>query len=328
MLVKMALYGLKSSGAAFRAKLAGVLHDIGYTPTKADPDVWIRPAVKVDGTEYYEMALCYVDDVLVMSAKAMETMDGIRATFKLKGDKAEKPDMYLGASLEEVETTSGTKCWSMSSEKYVKAAVTNVEERLSKMDMRLPSKCDTPMSTGYHPSEDVSRELNAEGLHMYQEMIGVLRWAIEIGRIDILLEVSLLSSHLALPRVGHLQAVYRIFGYLKQVPKRKLYFDPTKPNISEDRFRSFDWEDFYRGAKEPIPYDMPEPRGKPVSTHCFVDANHAGDKTTRRAMTGILIFCNRSPIIWHAKRQNGVETSTFGSEFTAMKNAVELIALN
>ena len=57
MLVNMALYGLKSSGAAFRAKLAGVLHDIGYIPTKADPDVWIRPAVKVDGTEYYEMAL-------------------------------------------------------------------------------------------------------------------------------------------------------------------------------------------------------------------------------------------------------------------------------
>ena len=62
----------------------------------------------MEGVTYY-----YVDDVLVMSSKAMETMDGIRATFKLKGDKAEKPDMYLGASLEEVETTSGTKCWSM-----------------------------------------------------------------------------------------------------------------------------------------------------------------------------------------------------------------------
>ena len=43
-------------------------------------------------------------------------------------------------------------------------------------------------------------------------------------------------------------------------------------------------------------------------------------------MTGILIFCNRSQIICHSKRQNGVDTSTFGSEFTAMKNFVELIA--
>ena len=43
-------------------------------------------------------------------------------------------------------------------------------------------------------------------------------------------------------------------------------------------------------------------------------------------MTGILIFCKRAPIIWHNKRQNGVKTLTFGSEFTAMKNSVELIA--
>ena len=63
-----------------------------------------------------------------------------------------------------------------------------------------------------------------------------------------------------------------------------------------------------------------------MSTPCFVDANHTGDKTTRRSMTGILIFCNRATIIWHSKQQNGVETSAFGSEFTTMKNAVELIA--
>ena len=88
MIVKMALYGLKSSGAAFRAKLAGVLHDLSYVPSKADPDVWIRPAVRPNGSEYYEMALCYVDDVLVIVAEPMKTMDGIRAVFKLKGDKA------------------------------------------------------------------------------------------------------------------------------------------------------------------------------------------------------------------------------------------------
>ena len=48
MIVKMALYGIKSLGAVFRSKLAGVLHDIGYTPSKADPGVWLRPAVKPD----------------------------------------------------------------------------------------------------------------------------------------------------------------------------------------------------------------------------------------------------------------------------------------
>jgi hypothetical protein len=62
-----------------------------------------------------------------------------------------------------------------------------------------------------------------------------------------------------------------------------------------------------------------------MSTHCFVDANHAGDADTRRSQTGILLFCNMAPIIWFSKRENSVEASTFGSEFTAMKNAVEMI---
>jgi hypothetical protein len=62
-----------------------------------------------------------------------------------------------------------------------------------------------------------------------------------------------------------------------------------------------------------------------VSTHCFVDADHAGNLVTRRSQSGILIFVNRAPIIWYSKRQNTVETSTFGSEFVAMRIAVELI---
>ena len=105
-----------------------------------------------------------------------------------------------------------------------------------------------------------------------------------------------------------------------------MYFESKKPIISEDRFQIFDWGDFYKDAIEPIPLDMPELRGLSMLTNFFVDANHAGDKTTSRSMTGILMFCNRAPIIWHSKQQNGVETSTFGSDFTAMKNAVELIA--
>ena len=82
MVVKKALYRLKSSGAAFRAHLAETLHDLGYLPTKGDPDVWIRPAVKPDGFEYYEMILVYVDDILCITAQPRATMSG---TGKLPG---------------------------------------------------------------------------------------------------------------------------------------------------------------------------------------------------------------------------------------------------
>ena len=100
-------------------------------------------------------------------------MDGIKNVFKLKDDKAEVPGVYLGAKLSQVETEMGTKCWSMSSEKYVKAAIDNLESKLGKSDMHLP-KCRTPMSTRYHPNEDVTKELSVEGIQFYQELIGVL----------------------------------------------------------------------------------------------------------------------------------------------------------
>ena len=69
---------------------------------------------------------------------------------------------------------------------------------------------------------------------------------------------------------------------------------------------------------------MPSPRGNPVSLFVFVDADHGGNKVNRRSQSGILIFMNRAPIVWYSKRQPSVETSTFGSEFCAMKIAVEL----
>ena len=77
MIVEMALYGLKSSGAAFRSKLAQVLYDMGYRSSLADPDIWLRPATKSSGERYYEYILCYVNDVLVISEALMRTMDGI-----------------------------------------------------------------------------------------------------------------------------------------------------------------------------------------------------------------------------------------------------------
>ena len=325
MIVVRALYGLKSAGAAFRALLAETLHDIGYVPTRADPDVWLRPGVKPDGSEYYEMVLVYVDDVLAFSIDPMKTMVGIQGKFKLKDDKIEEPETYLGAELSKMETANGTKCWTISSDKYCKAAVQNVETKLESQGKKLPGKCKSPLKSGYRPELDVSQELKAEGLSYYQELIGILRWAVELGRVDILLETSLMSTHLAMPRIGHLEQVIHIFGYLKEHPKRRLAFDPQHPRVDERAFAKYDWHDFYRGATEAIPGDMPKPRGNAMSTHCFVDADLAGDTVTRRSQTGILIFCNRAPTIWHSKRQNNVEASTFGSEITALKNAIELI---
>ena len=70
---------------------------------------------------------------------------------------------------------------------------------------------------------------------------------------------------------------------------------------------------------------MPELLGESVDINTFVDADHAGNKVTRRSHTGILIYCNMAPVVWFSKKQNTIESSTFGSEFIALKIATELI---
>ena len=324
MFIRKALYGLRSSGATFRAHLAETLYDIGFVLTQANPDVWRWPAVKEDGFEYYEYVLCYVDNILAISHKAKDVLKAVQPIFKLKDDRIEPPDMYLGAMLSVMED-DGIQGWCMSSDKYVKAAVENVEQELARVSQRLPTKCRTPMTVGYCPERDVSAELTSEGIQRYQELIGVLRWATELGRMDILLETAMLLTYMALPQKGHMEQVYHVFGYLKTHSKRRLVFDPRHPDIDERAFSSYEWYDFYRDAREQVPNNMLPPRGHAVSTHCFVDADHASNTVTRRLQTGILIFLNKAPIVWYSKRQNTVETSTFSSEFIAMRTAVEHI---
>ena len=211
MIVKKVSYGLKGLGAAFRAHLVEKLHDIGFIPTHADPDVWRRPAVKQDGFEYYEYILCYVDDLLAISHDAQSVLKSVPDTFKFKDDKIDKPDVYLGAQLDKM-SVDGFEGWTMSSEKYVKSAIENIEQTLAETNQRLPTKCRTPLSSGYRPELDTSPELKPEGLQRYQELISILRWAVELGRVDILLETTLMSTHLALPRRGHLEQLHHIFG--------------------------------------------------------------------------------------------------------------------
>ena len=91
---------------------------------------------------------------------------------------------------------------------------------------------------------------------MYQELIVELRWAIEIGRVDINHEVSVLSSYQAPPRDGHLQQILHIFDFLKKKPKLTLYFDPNTAIIEPTSFTGITSEEFrdqYRGAKKELP---------------------------------------------------------------------------
>jgi hypothetical protein len=137
--------------------------------------------------------------------------------------------------------------------------------------------------------------------------------------------VSMLSRYVVSPREGHLQQVFHLFAYLKHHKRSRMVFDDTEPVFDPNAFRTCDWSEFYPDAEEAIPHNAPEARGNGVTTSTFVDADHAGCKATRRSHTGVLCYVNKAPILWYSKCQNTVETSTFGSEYCAMKIAIDLI---
>ena len=232
----------------------------------ADPDVWMQLAEKSDGTTYYEYELLYVDDALVISENVEEILrEEIGKYFELKEESIGRPSLYLCGHVHQVKLDNGVDAWSFSSSQYVQTAVKNVEEWLSKRGdgrWKLPSKAETPMQSTYQPELDISLELSTEESSYYQSLIGVLRWIVELGRIDICLEVFMMSSHLALPREGHLEQVFQIFVYLKKYHNTELVYDPSDPVVNKHEFKQRDCKASEFGhlqGVEVVTPNMPEP---------------------------------------------------------------------
>ena len=127
------------------------------------------------------------------------------------------------------------------------------------------------------------------------------------------------------PQEGHLEAMKRIFGYLKHHPKLRIDYDTSLPSHSDYQSTQYDWFEHYGECQEEMPHDMPEPKGNPVRITAYFDADHAGCLATRRSTTGIIVFLNNTPILRYSKRQATVESATYGSEFVAGRIAVELV---
>jgi hypothetical protein len=135
--------------------------------------------------------------------------------------------------------------------------------------------------------------------------------------------VSILAAFTTAPRKGHLNSLLHILSYLNHRDRSKLVLDDSYVEVMDEIDN--DWSGFYPYAKEDIPDHAPSPRGNSVQMTVFVDADHAGDLITQRSRTGMLLYLNCSPVIWCSKKQNSMETSTFGSEFIALKTAMEMI---
>ena len=127
------------------------------------------------------------------------------------------PDIYLGAKLRSVRLNNGVKCWSMSSAKCVQEAIHNIKDYIERNlgGRKLKKNPTYSWPSNYTTEDDDSPELTPTLASYYQHLIGVLHWIVELGRVDLVTEVSLLASQMAMPRCGHLDAALHVIVHLK-----------------------------------------------------------------------------------------------------------------
>ena len=108
----------------------------------------------------------------------------------------------------------------------------------------LEKKAENPFIGDYEPGMDDTPALEQDLESWYQSLIGMIRWMVEIGRVDIITEVSMMASCMAMPREGHLESVLHVFAFLRQNKNSRMAFDPTYPFIDMNDFQEYKWKYF------------------------------------------------------------------------------------
>ena len=314
LIIFKALYGLRSSGKRFHDKFADDLRDMGFTPCKDEPDIWMRKAFPI-----WEYVAVYVDDLafVMKDPSSFASMLADRYHYKLKGTGS--ISFHLGCDFFRDE--HGVLC--MAPRKYIEKMV---DGYVNMFGEKPRTRFSSPLEKGDHPELDDSELLDEEGIQKYQSLVGSIQWAVSIGRLDVATAVMTLSGFRSLPRKGHLERAKRVVGYLTKMKHGSIRFRTGIPDYSDLHYIRQDWEkSVYGDVKEAIPHDAPEALGLPVVLTHYVDANLYHDMLTGRSVTGILHFLNQTPIDWFSKKQATAETATYGSEYVAARTCIEQI---
>ena len=181
------------------------------------------------------------------------------------------------------------------------------------------------METNDHPELNVTAFCNENEIEIYQSLIGSMQWAVSIGRMDVQTAVMSMSSFREQPRVGHLERLKRIVGFLAAFRDYKIRFCTDEPDFSNvPPIPDHDWKYTpYGNPTEDLPTDAPPPRGKRVIISHYFDANLMHDILSGKAVTGVVHFWNKTPIDWYSKKQSISETATYGSEFLSGRTCFE-----
>eukprot|EP00984_Skeletonema_dohrnii_P026367 scaffold15707_cov94-Skeletonema_dohrnii-CCMP3373.AAC.1 len=312
LIIRKALYGLKSSGLRWHERFPDVLRDMGFTPCIAEPDIWMR-AMDKDGNvikdtakkkpmkstttekpipledgSYYKYIAVYTDDLTIASRDANAIISTLTGKYKFKLKGTGELHFLLGC---DYFREGKTLC--ASPRKYIE----KMEENFIRwFGMKPARKVTSPLEANDNPELDTSEFLEEQDIKIYQSMIGSAQWLIALGRFDIGVHVMTLSSFRAQPRQGHLDRIKRIYGYVCKMKHAAIRYRTEMPDVTDFTFVERDWSDMRsRMHKKNIPQTF-QMRGTPID--------------------------------WFTKKQGTVETATFGSENNAARAAVEQITGN
>ena len=187
------------------------------------------------------------------------------------------------------------------------------------------TKRKSPVEENDHPELDATAFLDEDGIQKYQSMVGSLQWLVAIGRWDIMTALMSLSSFRAQPRIGHLDRLKQIYGYVHRTRAYAIKYRVDQPDVTTfDNRIKMDWsKSIYGDHTEELPDDAPTPLGKEVVLLHYFDANLMHDVLSGKAVTGCIHFANKTPIMWHSKKQATTETATYGAEFVAGRTCIE-----
>jgi hypothetical protein len=217
LIIVKALYGLRTSGLRWHERFTDCLCNEGFSPCKAEPDIWMR----LNG-DLYEYVATYVDDLCLGMLDPKSFMDTLQKkyNFKLKGTGP--IDFHLGQSFSRNdvgEMEISAKCYI---DKMIDTYVQLYGEK--------PRKASSPLEQNDHPEMDDSPFLRQDETQQFQSLIGAMQWAVLIGRLDIVTAVMSLSSFRAMPRRGYLERAKRIYGYLRKMKEARIRVLTNEPD--------------------------------------------------------------------------------------------------
>ncbi|GJV42042.1 retrovirus-related pol polyprotein from transposon TNT 1-94 [Tanacetum coccineum] len=263
--LKKALYGLKQAPRAWYDMLSSFLISNDFSKGSVDPTLFIRR----EGKELLLVQI-YVDDI-IFAASTPELCDLFAKIMcsKFKMSMMGKISFFLG-----LQISQSPRGIFINQSKYAL-------ESLKKYGFESCDPVDTPMVEKSKLDED--KEGKAVDPSHYRGMIGTLLY-LTASRPDLQFAICMCARYQARPTEKHLNAVKRIFRYLKGTVHRGLWY----------------------------------PKDSSFALTAFADADHAGCQDTRRSTSGSIQLLGDRLVSWSSKRQKSAAISSTEAEYIAL----------